>query len=287
MPTIETRTLEVPGATLHYDVRGPLPPNAGPVLLMIGQPMTGDGFATLASHFPDRTIVTYDPRGLGRSERRDGATTHHPEQQAGDVHELVVELGRGPVDLLGSSGGAIAGLALVATHPQDVRTFDAHEPPLVTLLPDAEHVRAAEERVVGAYRERGWGAGMAMFIAMTSHQGEFPPDFGAEPPDPATFGLPTVDDGSRDDPLLSGASAAVTAFEPEFAALRSASVRIVAAAGVESHGLVTWRTSVALADALGVELTQFPSHHGGFLGGEFGQAGDPEAFAARLREVLG
>jgi len=30
----------------------------------------------------------------------------------------------------------------------------------------------------------------------------------------------------------------------------------------------------------------FPSHHGGFLGGEFGQSGEPEAFAARLREVL-
>jgi hypothetical protein len=30
----------------------------------------------------------------------------------------------------------------------------------------------------------------------------------------------------------------------------------------------------------------FPSHHGGFLGGEFGWPGQPEAFAARLREVL-
>ena len=286
MPTIETRTLEVPGATLYYDVRGSLPPPTGPVLLMIGQPMTGDGFATLASYFPDRTVVTYDPRGLGRSERHDGVTTNHPEQQAEDVHELVVELGSGPVDLLGSSGGAITGLALVAAHPHDVRTFVAHEPPLVTLVPDAEHVRAADDRVVEVYRERGWGAGMAMFIAMTSHPGEFPPDFGVEPPDPATFGFPTVDDGSRDDPLLSGALAAVTAFEPDIAALRSASSRIIVAAGVESHGLLTWRTSVALADALGVELTQFPSHHGGFLGGEFGQAGDPEAFAARLREVL-
>ncbi|MET0492944.1 MAG: hypothetical protein ABW000_07405 [Actinoplanes sp.] len=32
--------------------------------------------------------------------------------------------------------------------------------------------------------------------------------------------------------------------------------------------------------------TVFPSHHGGFLGGEFGYAGRPEEFAAKLREVL-
>jgi hypothetical protein len=30
----------------------------------------------------------------------------------------------------------------------------------------------------------------------------------------------------------------------------------------------------------------FPSHHGGFLDAEFGYAGQPEAFAAKLREVL-
>jgi hypothetical protein len=30
----------------------------------------------------------------------------------------------------------------------------------------------------------------------------------------------------------------------------------------------------------------FPSHHGGFLGGEYGQTGAPDAFAAKLRQVL-
>jgi hypothetical protein len=30
----------------------------------------------------------------------------------------------------------------------------------------------------------------------------------------------------------------------------------------------------------------FPSGHSGFLGGEYGQHGEPDAFAARLREVL-
>ena len=58
------------------------------------------------------------------------------------------------------------------------------------------------------------------------------------------------------------------------------------AAGVESEAAMTGRAAAGLATALGVELTVFPSHHGGFLGGEFGQQGDPEAFAARLAEVL-
>jgi hypothetical protein len=30
----------------------------------------------------------------------------------------------------------------------------------------------------------------------------------------------------------------------------------------------------------------FPSHHGGFLGGDSGYAGQPENFARRLRAVL-
>ena len=30
----------------------------------------------------------------------------------------------------------------------------------------------------------------------------------------------------------------------------------------------------------------FPSHHGGFMDGQYGYAGEPEAFAQVLREVL-
>jgi len=285
--SVETRSLPVTGATLAFDVRGPLPTADGsPPLLLVGQPMAAEGFTTLASNFPERTVVTYDPRGLGRSERSDGETQHRPEQQAEDLHALIEALEAGPVEIFASSGGAVTSLALVAAHPQDVTTLVAHEPPLVALLPDAEQAIAASELVTRTYQERGWGAGMAMFIAQTSWHGEFTSEFGAQPPDPAAFGLPTEDDGRRDDPLLSGASAPVVGFEPDLEALKAAPTRIVVAAGVESRGLLTWRTSVALAEALGLELTEFPSHHGGFLGDEFGQPGEPLAFAARLHEVL-
>lgn len=283
-----TLSQEAPGATLVYDIRGPLPPAAGrPPLLMVGAPMDARGFGTLASSFSDRTVVTYDPRGVGRSSRHDGRTDHDPEQQAEDLHGIIGALDAGPVDLFASSGGAVSALALVAAHPDDVSTLVAHEPPMLTILPDAARALAAERAVQTGYAEQGFGAGMAGFIALTSWAGEFTDDFAARAaPDPAQFGLPTEDDGSRDDPLLSGASNAITSYRPDFGAVAGAPTRVVIAAGSESQGTLTGRAAAAAAEALGQPLTVFPSHHGGFLGGEFGQRGEPEAFAARLREVL-
>ena len=282
-----TRTVSTPDVDVVYDVRGPLPTADGrPPLMMIGQPMDATGFTTLAGLFGDRTVITYDPRGMGRTTRRDGRTEVTPQDQAGDVHAVIGEVG-GPVDLLASSGGAVTALALVAAHPNDVRVLVAHEPPLIALLPDAEPAFAAERAVQQAYRERGWGAGMAAFIALTSWPGEFTGEFLAAPtPDPAQFGLPAEDDGSRTDPLLSGIANAITAYRPDVEALSAAPTRVVVAAGVESRPTLTWRASTALAAALDVGLTEFPSHHTGFMGGEFGHPGQPEAFAARLREVL-
>src|SRR5688500_610903 len=191
--------LQTPGADIAYDVHGPLPTADGrPPLLMIGQPMDASGFGTLASHFPDRTVVTYDPRGLGRSTRRDGRVEHSPTVQANDVHAVIKALAAGPVDMFASSGGAVAALALVATHPDDVMTLVAHEPPLIPVLPDAAAAERARAGFRDAYEAKGWGAGMATFIAMTSWQGEFTDEYFARPAaDPTQFGLPTEDDGSR------------------------------------------------------------------------------------------
>ncbi len=58
------------------------------------------------------------------------------------------------------------------------------------------------------------------------------------------------------------------------------------AVGIESQNTFTGRSAEATAATLGRQAVVFPSHHGGFLGGEFGYAGEPEAFAAKLREVL-
>src|SRR3954467_14007297 len=281
-------TLETGEADIAYDVEGPLPTADGrPPLLMIGQPMDASGFRTLASHFPDRTVVTYDPRGLGRSTRKDGRVDHAPTLQANDVHALIEALGAGPVEMFASSGGAVTALALVARYPDDVVALVAHEPPLIPVLPDAEAAERARAGFRDAYEARGWGAGMAAFIAMTSWHGEFTDDYFAQPaPDPAQVGMPTEDDGSRDDPLLSDRSWAVSSYRPDVDALAAAPTRVVIAVGEESLGTFTGRASVATAELLGQQATVFPSHHGGFLGDESGYAGQPEAFAVKLREVL-
>jgi pimeloyl-ACP methyl ester carboxylesterase len=280
--------LETAEVDIAYDVHGPLPTEDGrPPLFMIGQPMDASGFSTLASHFPDRTVVTYDPRGLGRSTRKDGRVDNAPTVQADDVHAIVEALGAGPVEMFASSGGAVTALALVAAYPGDVSTLVAHEPPLIPVLPDAAAAERARAGFRDVYEAKGSGPGMAAFIAMTSWQGEFSDEyFEQPPPDPAVYGMPTEDDGSRDDPLLSDRSSAVTSYRPDVEALAAAPARIVIAVGEESLGTFTGRTAVATAELLGQEATVFPSHHGGFLGGEFGYAGQPEPFARRLRDVL-
>lgn len=78
----------------------------------------------------------------------------------------------------------------------------------------------------------------------------------------------------------------VPTYEPDFAALAAAPTTIHLAAGAESEGQLTARASRAIAERLGTELVIFPSHHGGFLGDEYGMPGRPAAFAARLRELL-
>jgi pimeloyl-ACP methyl ester carboxylesterase len=133
--------------------------------------MGAAGFGTLGSHFADRTVVTYDPRGLERSMISDQGTDVTPEVHADDVHRLIRVLDAGPVDLFASSGGAINALALVAKHPADAGTVVAHEPPLVGFLPDREAAMAASRAVHQTYMRRGFGAGMAHFIALTSHKG--------------------------------------------------------------------------------------------------------------------
>jgi len=283
-----THVLETAEVDIAYDVRGPLPStDRRPPLLMIGQPMDATGFATLASHFPDRTVVTYDPRGLGRSTRKDGRLDHAPTVQAEDVHAVIEALGAGPVDMFASSGGAVTALALVTAHPGDVATLVAHEPPLIPVLPDAEAAERARAGVRDAYEANGSGAGMAAFIAMASWPGEYTDDYFAQPaPDAAQFGMPRGDDGSRGDPLLSDRSWAVSSYRPEVEALVAAPTRIVIAVGEESRDTFTGRAAVATAELLDQRAIVFPSHHGGFLGGEFGYAGQPEAFARRLRAVL-
>jgi pimeloyl-ACP methyl ester carboxylesterase len=282
----DTRTQEVPGATLTYDVRR-REDSTEPPLFLIGSPMAAAGFGTLAGQFADRTVITYDPRGSERSTKHDPESESTPEEHADDLHRVIEAVGLGPVDLFASSGGAVNALMLVQAHPDDVRILVAHEPPAENLLPDRDAARAASHAVHETYLRSGFGAGMAHFIALVSHRGPFTDDWAQQPaPDPAMFGLPTEDDGKRDDPLLGQNIETGTEPNLDFDALRAAGTRVVIAVGAESDGELAHRAGRAVAERLGVEPVVFPSNHGGFLGGEYGQTGEPAAFAAKLRQVL-
>jgi pimeloyl-ACP methyl ester carboxylesterase len=281
-----TQTLKVSGATLAYDVRRN-DKSKEPPLFLIGSPMGAAGFSTLAGHFPGRTIVTYDPRGVERSVKDDVKTPVDPDMHGDDISHVIDAIGGGPVDMFASSGGAVNALALVARHPGKVRTLVAHEPPLAGLLPERQAALDACRAVAETYQQKGFGHGMAQFIALVSLEGPIPPDFAGRPyPAPGDMGMPNEDDGFRDDPLLGQNMVTCTQYEPDFGVLRSVPTRIVIAAGETSGDTLACRTAHALADKIGVETTILPGDHAAFLGGEYGQTGDPHAFGPALRRVL-
>jgi pimeloyl-ACP methyl ester carboxylesterase len=282
-----THTLNVPGAVLHYDVRRN-DTSTRPVLLLIASPMGAAGFAALAEQFGDRTVVTYDPRGAERSRRTDGAATSTPDEHADDLHRLTRTVGTGPVDVFASSGGAVNALAWVARHPEQVHTLVAHEPPASQELPDREQVLAACTDINRTYQRSGMGPAMAKFIALVSHEGPIPADWPDRPaPDPAGFGLPTEDDGSRDDPLVGQNMVSCNHYRHDFGALRAASSRVVIGVGEESGRMLAGRAALAVAARLGTEPVIFPGGHDGFVGNAYGRTtGSPDTFAATLRKVL-
>jgi pimeloyl-ACP methyl ester carboxylesterase len=266
---VTATTLEVPGATLYYEVRG-----SGPVVLLVGAPMNADAFAPLAGLLAvDHTVLTTDPRGITRSTVDDRDADSTPEMRADDLAALLRHLDRGPAVALGSSGGAITVLALAQAHPGLVHTVVAHEPPLDQLLPDREELLAATDDMIASYLAGDVLGAWKQFMAIANIQ---MPDFVIE------------------QMFLSDRSAQAVADEhlqfahmlrpgvrwiPDLAALRGGPVRIVAGIGEQSAGQLCDRATRALAAGLGVEPAMFPGGHTGF-------AEDPAAFEPRLRAVL-
>ena len=286
MTELRTYTLDVPGAVLSYDVRRN-DSSPEPLLLLIGSPMGAAGFGTLAGHFTDRTIVTYDPRGVERSQRTDGARESTPDEHADDLHRLIAALEAGPVDIFASSGGAVNALALVARHPAQVGTLVAHEPPCAQVLPDREAALAASRVVHETYLRSGSGPGHGEV-----HRPRQPP--GSDPgrlrgaAGSGSRGVRAADRGRRFPrrPTARAEHDLVHPLPTEPRALRAASTRIVMGAGATTVGTMANRAAVALAERLGKSPVTFPGGHDGFLGGEYGQMGEPDAFAIALREVL-
>lgn len=279
---VQTLTVGEGDDLITYDVRGDLAAATAdrPALFILGSPMEASYFAPLADHFADRPVITYDPRGAARNPH--GTSQITPQQHAEDIHRVIEAAGAGPLDVFASSGGAVNALALLAAHPGDVRRVVAHEPPTAAWLPDRDTILAVAEDMRATYLSDGIGPAIAKFIALVMFDGELPDDYLDRPaPDPATFGMSAEDDGSRDDPLMRNLGPC-NAYEPDLDALASLGDRLVVATGADSGQQMAARGGYSVAARLGSEVAVFPKGHGGFLPGD----GDPDGFAARLRELL-
>jgi pimeloyl-ACP methyl ester carboxylesterase len=265
---ITTGTLRVPGADLYFETRG-----SGPVLALIGCPMDASAFGPLADELgSDYTVVTTDPRGIRHSRVAAPACDVTPETLADDVSRLLDHLGNGPAVVFGSSGGAVAALALAQNHPAHVRVLVAHEPPLEELLDDRDDLRACTNDVVATYLSGdtvgAWGKFLAAAnITLTAEDME---QWQREP-DPQAI----ADERFFFEHTLRP----TTWWEPSLTILASGPVRIVVGIGSQSTGQTCDRTSNALAAALGVEPVTFPGGHIGFVE-------QPGPFATRLRDTL-
>ncbi|GAA1407097.1 alpha/beta fold hydrolase [Catellatospora coxensis] len=267
--TVPAAILEVPGARLHYEVRG-----TGPLVVLVGAPMDARAFTPLAELLAsDHTVLTTDPRGIFRSSVDDRDQDSTPEQRGDDLARLITHLDAGPAVVLGSSGGAVSALALTEARPDLVSTLIAHEPPLDELVEDRAELRVATDDMIATYLGGDHRGAFAKFLKIANI--ELPP-----------FVFEAIVGGERDEQAVADEHfqyahmlLPTVSFVPDAAALRKGGTRLVVGIGEESTGQLCDRTSRALAAQLDIEPTMFPGDHIGFTG-------DPVAFAARLREVL-
>ncbi|MDT7725709.1 MAG: hypothetical protein QOI21_2285 [Actinomycetota bacterium] len=266
---VSVETLRVPDARLHYEVRG-----RGPLVVLVGAPMDARSFAPLADLLAtDHTVLTTDPRGINRSPVDDPDRDSTPEMRADDLARLITHLDAGPAVVLGSSGGAVSVLALVQAHPELVHTVIAHEPPLDELLDDRQELRERSEDLIATYLAGDVMGAWKKFMAIANIA---MPDEVIE----QMFGGEREPQDAADEHFQYAHMFRPTIlWRPDVALLSSVRSRVVVGIGELSAGQLCYRTSTALAAALGIEPTMFPGGHIGF-------AEDPEGFATRLRVVL-
>lgn len=264
--------LRVPGAVLHYEVRG-----RGPALLLIpGGPADGGVFADLADRLEDRyTVITYDPRGLSRSTFEGGPADLRVEVHADDAARLIAAVDEGPAYVFATGGGAVYGLDLTAHYPDHVRALVAHEPPLSALLPDVGRWHMLHEDVRSTCLTQGAWAAMTLFDEGAGFAGDEPSDSA-----PYSGEVELFERIERNMPLyVRVLLPSMADYVPAIDVLRTGRPQVVVAAGEASGDHMPFRAAFALSRRLGTATSLFPGSHAGF-------GTDPDAFAERLHEVL-
>lgn len=274
--SLETSSLNVPGATLYLETRG-----SGPVLVLItGGPTDAGMFTDLAERLADRyTVVAYDQRGHSRSTL-DGEPEDIPVAlHADDAAAVLAAAGDEPAYVYGNSGGGTIGLELVSQHPDVVRTLVAHEPPLMELLPDAEHWRSTFHDIDETYRTAGVFQAMGTFGSAVEEGGpKYSEEMQRTPPTPEAQEMMGRMTGNFE-LFIAHEIQQIGAYVPDLETLRNVPTRIVSAAGERSGEQASRRAAIALAERLGIPVTYLPGAHGGW-------GSDPQEFADGLDESL-
>ena len=264
-------SLPVPGASLHFKVRG-----TGPLLLMLqGGDGDAEGTDALADRLVDRyTILTYDRRGLSRSPIDPDMGMPDLATHSDDAARLIAATTDEPVLVFGTSLGALLGLDLVAHHPERVPRLVAHEPPVTELLSEQEREAAvrSQEEVEETYRRDGIAAAMRQFMVISDiNFDDREPDIEVPRPKPervANLGF-----------FLTHDAPSVRRYRIDGPALLQVAARVVPGVGASSGGSLAQNCAVALAGFLGRPLVEFPGGHSGF-------AFRPQASAVVLDRVF-
>lgn len=275
--TIRTDRVAVQGDDLVFDVRG----RGAPIMLLPGTPGDATAYALIADPLSiDRTVITYDPRGFGRSTGRE-PRRYEIGQQAGDVVEVLHAAGFERAVVFGNSAGAEVGLELANNHPDIVEGLVLHEPPVIRVLPDAD---AFQRRIAEIYRT-AWTEGSTQafldFLLLTQLPFNAGKPFTQAEIDairPNADALPGFDFA---DFYVKYQMLPLTNYAPDLAAIAENGVKVALGAGELSLDLPFGRTSRRIADELRVPFTTFPGHHGSHT--------DPttaNAWLVALREAL-
>jgi pimeloyl-ACP methyl ester carboxylesterase len=263
----------------------------GPLLLLYpgatGMPV---GYAALIRLLSQRyTLVTYDRRGHGRSAAATGETPDGAQmpgdpgplgardrsggldmaRHARDAAAVVDAIGLGPAHVVGSSSGAVIGLELLSRFPDRVGTLIAHEPPLVSLVEDADRWHRWYADLVEINEKVGTRAAFDYFFAhlLSDGSGEQAP---IDVPD-SQF--------PEWDVYLAREVMPIITYRPDEAALAAAGRRVVPVLGADSRERWHGRVVTELASRLGTLAVEVP-------GGHLGPVYRPAEFRDLVEKVL-
>lgn len=260
-----SHTVASEGAVLAYDKAG-----SGPLLIMIaGAGGLGGAYQKAAARLAGGyTVIAYDRRCHGRSTG-DREQDMDLAQQARDAAAIIRDTGAENAYVFGSSGGAAIAVKLAEDSPELVAGLLAHEPAIVSVLPDAGHWLAHVNDVHDTYLRKGTFPALIKFARPA--KGTNPISLiraqrGGQRPDMTFF--------------FAHEHVPISTYRPDAEALRRAAVPMVTLSGRASRDGYNARTAPALAKLLGARFVTISGNHFPYLL-------NPDRFAAELRPELG